>query len=251
MHQNTFYCAGSSPASAYAAEYLRKKGFRVSTEPDWTARHLLLDVPSFRDGMLRNGDHPDTLLSALPSGIHIWGGNLQHPSLTPFHTTDLLLDEQYLITNAAITADCAMKIATPLLQNPWKNTTVLIIGWGRISKHLGKLLQDVGCAPVITSRNAIQRAALQSLGYSAADPGELPSILKGFQVIFNTAPATVIPADHSSLCANAIKIDLASKKGIEGPDVIWARGLPGIHAPERSGKLIADTIIRIMKEETA
>ena len=44
-------------------------------------------------------------------------------------------------------------------------------------------------------------------------------------------------------------MDLASKKGIAGNDVIWARGLPGIHAPEESGALIARTILDLLKEE--
>ena len=47
---------------------------------------------------------------------------------------------------------------------------------------------------------------------------------------------------------NALKIDLASKPGIGGSDVIWARGLPGKDAPESSGELIAKTIIRLMEE---
>lgn len=46
-----------------------------------------------------------------------------------------------------------------------------------------------------------------------------------------------------------MKIDLASKPGIGGTDVLWARGLPGKFAPESAGKLIAQTILRLLKEE--
>ena len=45
-----------------------------------------------------------------------------------------------------------------------------------------------------------------------------------------------------------MKIDLASEKGLGGEDVIWARGLPGIHAPESSGRLIAETCLRLGME---
>ena len=48
---------------------------------------------------------------------------------------------------------------------------------------------------------------------------------------------------------DCVKIDLASKPGIEDEDVIIARGLPGIHFPESSGKLIADTLLRLCQEE--
>ena len=44
----------------------------------------------------------------------------------------------------------------------------------------------------------------------------------------------------------AIKIDLASCPGMDAPDVIWARGLPGKDAPETSGELIARTILRLL-----
>ena len=48
---------------------------------------------------------------------------------------------------------------------------------------------------------------------------------------------------------NAIKIDLASVPGMNGDDVIIARGLPGKEAPESSGKLIADTILRLVERK--
>ena len=250
MSHTAFYCAGTTPAAQYTAMFLKKSGFPFSTEPGLGTRHLLLDVPSFRDGKLRNGDTPDTLLSALPADVHIWGGNLQHPSLSHFHTTDLLRDEKYLTENAAITADCALNIAAPLLKSSWSKTPVLIIGWGRIGKCLGAQLLKAGCVPVISTKDPAHQKEILEAGYACADTTMLNPILSNFQLIFNTAPASVISEHQSQLCRNCIKIDLASVKGIEGPDVIWARGLPGIHAPRQSGKLIADTIIKHIKEET-
>ena len=67
-----------------------------------------------------------------------------------------------------------------------------------------------------------------------------------YRVIFNTVPTMVLP----SCPGNALKIDLASRLGLGSEDVIWARGLPGIHAPEKSGKLIAETILSRLKEES-
>ena len=46
-----------------------------------------------------------------------------------------------------------------------------------------------------------------------------------------------------------MKIDLASVKGMEGGDVIWARGLPGKDAPESSGVLIGKTVLRLAMKE--
>ena len=77
------------------------------------------------------------------------------------------------------------------------------------------------------------------------DYSELQPFLPGFHVVFNTVPCAVLQAAQFSRgCA---KIDLASERGILGDDVIWARGLPGLHAPAESGKLIAKTFLLLRK----
>ena len=48
-----------------------------------------------------------------------------------------------------------------------------------------------------------------------------------------------------------LKIELASVSGMEGDDVIIARGLPGIWAPETSGRLIARTVLRLCTKKEA
>ena len=66
---------------------------------------------------------------------------------------------------------------------------------------------------------------------------------KTVAVIYNTAPAPVLDRKTLAKCLGTLKIDLASLQGLDGPDVIWARGLPGLYAPESSGRLIAQSIL--------
>ena len=82
---------------------------------------------------------------------------------------------------------------------------------------------------------------LNALGYHTQDNLD-PT---GFRVVINTAPAVVLP----QCPAGIFKMELSSVMGIAGEDVLWARGLPAIYAPESSGNLIADTIIRLVKKE--
>ena len=42
---------------------------------------------------------------------------------------------------------------------------------------------------------------------------------------------------------------LASQQGIEGEDVLIARGLPGKEAPESAGRLIAETVLKLCAEK--
>lgn len=249
MRKEYVYCAGSTAAAQYCADYLRSIGVPVSDDPGLHIRHLLLDVPSFNpDGRLRGGGNLDTLLASLAQDVLMYGGNLHHPLLDEYQTVDFLKDPMYVARNAAITADCALQIAMPLLPAVLHKLPVLIIGWGRIGKCLAKTMQALGCDVTVAARKETDRALLQALHYHAVDPACLEAQLPRFRLIYNTAPEMVLDDNLVNKCRNCVKIDLASYRGIAGEDVVWARGLPGAYAPESSGILIAETFIRFMKE---
>lgn len=246
MANDLIYPIGSTPSCRFAAEALARKGFDLVDHPTPEVTHLLLDVPSFgNDGLLRSGGNIGRVLEMLPRYITVIGGGLEHPALVDHRCMDLLKDEMYLASNGAITAECALQIAAPEMAFTFSGCPVLIIGWGRIGKCLAQLLKAIGANVTVAARKRSDRAMLQALGYHTADPSGITGFYK---LIFNTAPAQIFNQQQLSRFQNCIKIDLASKKGLEGDDVIWARGLPGIHAPETSGQLIADTVIRLLKE---
>lgn len=249
MHNSCVFFAGITPALTYVRRQLSAMGIPIAESPGWDTGHLFLDVPSFRPGSpLCDSGNLDTLLGALPKDTVIWGGNLDTEALEGFRRVDLLKDEIYLAENAAITADCTIQIAAPLLTATWSQTPTLIIGWGRIGKCLGQLLKNMGCPVTIAARNSTDRAALGSLGYQTADTNGLKDILPRFRLIVNTVPAMMIPEEDSHLIENIVGIDLASKKGMAGEHVVWARGLPGIYAPESVGKLMAKSFLRLKGE---
>ena len=246
MRNILVYPIGSTNACRFAASFLHKEGIPLVDHPSPEITHLLLDVPSFGpDGTLRGGGLLPPLLDMLPPDITVIGGNLNHPALAEYCTIDLLQDAEYLAVNAAITADCALQTAAPLLQTTFRDTPILIIGWGRIGKCLARLLKSIDADVTVAARKETDRAALRSLGYKAV---ELNASLAKYRLIFNTAPEPVF-VDQITRHNNCIKIDLASNQGLMGDDVVWARGLPGIYAPESSGRLITDTILHLIKEE--
>ena len=244
MIQQRFFCGGQTPAIQFAKTCLMQSGIRFSDSAGWDTENLLLDVPSFRPG---DQQRVETLLSSLPKHITVWGGNLQHHSLKGFSCRDLLEDELYLTKNAAITADCTMHILKPLLKQPLSNTKALIIGWGRIGKYLAPLLMKSGCHVTVSARKEADCKYICDSDFDAVETSRIQTILPTVDLIINTVPAMILPESP----ANILKIDLASVKGIAGEDVLWARGLPGRYAPEQSGKLICDTILRILKEDQA
>jgi len=238
------YCAGESGALIYAKAALESTGVEFARTPGAEVTHLLLPVPSLDDaGQIRGGGDPGRLLAQLPPQVHIIGGNLDHPVLSGYRRTDLLKLPYYIAKNAAITAHCAVRMAMDRLLCTLEGCPVLVIGWGRIGKCLARLLRGLDAEVTVCARRAEDRAMLEALGYRAIPTESIRP--EQYRVIFNTAPAMVLPECGGS----CLKVDLASAPGIGGKDVIWARGLPGKDAPESSGALIARCVASILNKE--
>lgn len=251
MERSILYCAGCKTSARYASVFLSDQGAVISPEPTDDVTHLLLDVPSFNaEGMLQDGSPLTPLLQALPTNVIICGGNLEHPDLAGYQKVDLLQDSMYLAENAYITAECALEIGLLKSSLTLRHCPVLVIGWGRIGKCLADLLKRLGAEVTVAARKETDRAMITALGYRAIDTGCMAAYLGSYRLIYNTAPEMVLPKHlTNNLRPDCVKIDLASKPGIDAEGVIWARGLPGIHRPESSGKLIAQTFLRLISRE--
>ena len=233
---------------------LLRRGYAVLDAPSQEATHLLLPVPSFdTDGSVKGGESLSDLLSQLSGDVTVIGGGLCHPALAGHPTADLLQDPFYTAQNAAITAHCAIGLAMEHLPVTLDECPVLVIGWGRIGKCLSQLLKGLHAEVTVAARKDSDRQMAYALGYQAEAIQHLHRTLDRYRLIFNTVPAPVLSQELVSLCrADCVKIDLASVPGIAGRDVLWARGLPGKNAPESSGKLIAQAVIRLLSgEETS
>ena len=244
------YPKGTTTACVCAATARAKAGIPAGDHPSPEVTHLLLDVPSFSsDGNLRCGGSVAELLDRLPDSVTVIGGKLGHPALSKHRTVDLLQDPEYLAANAAITADCALRIAGSLLPVTFRDAPALVLGWGRIGKCLAGLLAALGCQVTVAARNPADRAMVAALGGQAVEIGEISGILPEMRLLFNTVPAPILGSkllDHFPRC---VKIDLASTPGLLGSDVVYARGLPGQYAPESSGALIARRVLHFIEEE--
>lgn len=237
MDTVTVCTAGSTAALGYARQWLMNIGCRFGE----AATHLLLPVPSFEpDGSIKGGGDLSELLSRLNKDVVIMGGGLDRPELKEYTCIDFLKDPMYTAQNAKITAHCALRLAMQILPATLDGQKALVIGWGRIGKCLAQLLKNIGARVTVAARKESDRVMLKALGYSALDTAELDTT--PYRLIFNTVPQMICP----DCPGKGLKIDLASKLGLGGDDVLWARGLPGKDAPESSGKLIAQTAYRFI-----
>ena len=250
MNARTLYCAGSTPAARYAEFSLRQLGIPIDEQPTQDTGYLLLDVPSFSGNhTFRGACSLDDLLNKVSADTIIFGGNINQPELIPFQKIDLLKDEEYLCQNAAITADCALQLAMPMLTTTLAHSPTLVIGWGRIGKCLAQLLRSAGVQVTVAVRKPEQAAILKALDFSTLFIHDIAEHTEDFRLMINTVPYPILSETDLSKFRNCAMMDLASRRGLESENILWARSLPGIHAPESSGRLIAETVMRYIKED--
>ncbi len=169
---------------------------------------------------------------------------------------DYAAREDFAVGNALLTAEGAIDLLLSRYEDSIFGTPILILGYGRIGKVLSRYLDALGADVTVAARKSSDRAWIESMRYHAVDYSFKE--LNGYPVIVNTVPAMILTADLiDTLSEDVFLVDLASKPGgidfarISQRDLscIHALGLPGITAPKAAGRIIKETIIRIIKEE--
>ena len=239
MFKGTILYIPRSEAIRYAGEYLSEMGLQITRKAAPDISHVLLPVPSFSSG----DEYLAHVLTDLSDDVIISGGNLNSPLLEGYAAVDFLQDPYYLAENAAITADCTLRIIKNKLTSPLSSCPILIIGWGRIGKCLCKLFENEGAAVTVAARKDRDRAMCSALGCRSISIDAAADEADHYDVVVNTVPALVLPNIKAK--EDALILELASKPGISGKNILDCRGLPGKMAPEVSGRLIAKTFIRL------
>lgn len=239
MKSNTILCIPRSEATRRAGEYLSEMGLHVTQKGAPDVTHILLPVPSFPagDGYLAH------ILADVPEEVIISGGNLSSLLLQNYTTVDFLQDPYYLAENASITASCAQKIIVQELGDKASNCKILILGWGRIGKCLCRLFEKDGASVTVAVRKDSDRAMIRALGCRGISIADAAYEIGHYDIIINTVPEMLFPNINSR--KGAILMELASKPGMSGKDILNCRGLPSKMAPAESGKLIAKTFLRL------
>lgn len=240
-----FWASGTTPSHKAACKLLKAEGFQLANAPSGDMQGVFLDVPSFRG----SGITPGALSELLPKGCTVIGGGLSSLEGQGYPLMDLLEDPDFTAQNADITARCAIRLAIDQLDVTLRGLPVLILGWGRIGKLLGRYLLALDAQVWVYARKEADQAMLRALGYDTIVTTPEDARLDRFRVIFNTVPAPLLSASKTDSLPECLLLDLASVPGLSGSRVVPARGLPGLLAPESAGELIGRTVIRLWKEE--
>lgn len=240
MDSYVLFPAGTSESCRLAGDFLSGAGFLLTDHPSPDITHLLLDISVSDRSDLKE------LLRMIPKSITVIGGTLDADYLRTYRKIELLKDALFLAKNAAITAECALQTVAPYLTTTFADSPALVLGWGRIGKCLAKLLKGIGCPVTVAARKEGDRAMAEALGYRAVNFSGIAKEIPRHRILFNTVPDGISVNGKFDRC---IILDLASPPGLNCSSAIAARGLPGKYAPESAGKLIAESVCRLIKEE--
>lgn len=165
-------------------------------------------------------------------------------------------DEAFLVSNAYLTAEASISVAKSSSDSSLINASVLIVGFGRIAKALHSLLKAYTSNITICARKSSDRANAVCQGANAISFDDLKKN-SSYSFVFNTVPHPVFnDAELMALGNDCVVIDLASFPGgvdkhiasVRGVQLVEARGLPGKYSPKSAGRIIADTIDKMIKE---
>lgn len=238
---------------------------------------LILPLPASADGVRVNcpllNEQAEIkiskVLDLLPKETLILGGRFS-PSVKQmitdkgFRLLDYFLREELQIKNAVPTAEGAIAIAMNELSVTISGASVAILGYGRIGKILAEKLKALNAKVTVAARKLTDLAMAQCLGLDILpiiindQENTLSALSTGYHVIFNTVPSWILSKDIVKvLDPNTLVIDLASAPGgiditaanLRGIRVVRALSLPGKSSPVTAGKIIAQTIVQILKEE--
>lgn len=169
---------------------------------------------------------------------------------------DYTKKELFALENAFLTAEGAVSKAISSSVISLINSNILIIGYGRISKALGKYLSAFSPNITVCARNDEQKLNAKLCGFDIISFDELKT-KNNFDFVFNTVPHPVLnEKELSSFKKNTLVMDLASFPG--GVDKLFskayelnyieARGVPAEYSPKSSGEILAKTIISMIEK---
>ena len=224
-----------------------------------TQQHLFLNAPC--------GDQqPITLLEIFqyiqPNSL-ILGGKI--PSEISFWLDEKGIkyvdyyNEELQIANALPTAEGALGIALCEMPITLSGANVLVVGYGRIAKVLADKLRLLGSRVTVAARKSTDLVTAMTYGYDTlCIQNGIPVIKEPIDVIFNTVPACLFGRKELAYFnENTLYIELASAPyGIDTKEaarrkirVIMAQSLPGKYSPVTAGKILAETVVRILQKE--
>ena len=198
----------------------------------------------------------DVLVLAGKTDVHIRSAAAEQN----FRLLDYFSSEELQIRNAVPTAEGAVEIALRELPITLAQSSVLVLGYGRIGKVLLRILQAMNAYVSVAARRKEDIAYITVNGGNAVLFGSagFSKAAAESDVIFNTVPAMVLPETAlKGLGKCRLIVDLASGNGgtdfqaakAFGIKTVHALSLPARVAPITAENILCDSILEMLVRE--
>ena len=166
--------------------------------------------------------------------------------------------EEVQIKNAVPTAEGAIGIAMRELPITLYGSHCTILGYGRIGQRLSDMLRALGAHVTVVARSESALCRAETTGCTVQHIDDFSSAPGNPDILFNTIPAPVLTVETLRALPHRTRIiELASAPGCMNADalkecrqkVIRAPSLPGRVAPYSAGKILYETIVKILQNE--
>lgn len=164
-------------------------------------------------------------------------------------------DEMLVMKNAYLTAEGTLAAIINNTQKALKGLKILILGYGRVGKALGKILTDIG-GQVSVATSEVYELALAAISVdSVYTLSEYQDDIGIFDCLVNTVPKMILKGDLlQHIRKDAFIIDLASLPGgidIEaaeklGLNVLHYLGVPAKTAAITAGQYLYESVQRAL-----
>jgi len=167
--------------------------------------------------------------------------------------TDYHYDDSYQILNAIPTAEGAIALMVSETEKTVFDSSVLILGYGRIGKLLSEYTKALGAKVYVEARNDTDLTWIKTKGMNAVHLNDLDDYIGNMDIIVNTVPALLMDSNKLELVKQeTLILDLASLPGgvdfsvakQRGVKTIHALGIPGKIAAKSAAKYIFDTVMK-------
>lgn len=231
---------------------------------------IILPIPVSTDNYTLNTPlynkkiYLDEIVNSVKPNSIVFGGRISDSLRTSFlgrgaEVYDYLEREELAVLNALATAEGALETALANLPTIISGKNILILGMGRISRSLIRVLGGFGVQIYAAARKCSDLAWADVLGCHPVpiEKKQLYDACGSADIIFNTVPHLILDKAHLQCCKkNCLIIDLAS--GVGGTDfesaadvgikAVHVLSIPGKTAPVSSAMIIKKTISNILNE---
>ncbi|UTR10819.1 dipicolinic acid synthetase subunit A [Evansella sp. LMS18] len=171
---------------------------------------------------------------------------------------ELFERDDIAIYNSVPTAEGTLMMIIQNTNITIHGSKIIVSGFGRTGMTIARTLKALGADVEVAANEGDLRARAFEMHMESYPLKELAQRVRDKDVIVNTIPAKIFTADIlSKMPAHTLIVDVASKPGgtdfryaeKRGIKALLAPGLPGIVAPKTAGKIIANVLADLLKEQ--